>query len=162
MPHLLVLVALEALPRVAEARGVAARLIGDWAVRGDPVRLRVDVDDPTGVVDRVVVMLIVDEAHTLTATASRSPYEVSFPAQEVWGPSPVSLAAKVELIGRRGGLLLTLGDPFPSDLEIVDRATAESRIRDWAEADARESEPFPSTWWWGSTDEREALRGCAR
>ena len=128
-------------PATAFAQGIAARLVDTWATRGEPVIVEAEVDDPIAVVDRVVFELAVD-GRVQTATVTSAPWVAVFPAASVWPFEPERLELSAELLGRRGGILLGLGVPFPKQLDVLDPAESAQRRRDFARRIEAE-EAFP-------------------
>jgi hypothetical protein len=134
---------LSALPARA-APGIAVRLVDTWATRGEPLRVEAIVDDPVGVVDRIAFELARDGEWVATATATGAPWTATFVADVIWPHAPQRLELRARALGRRGGVLLDVGRPFPLELDILDPVAAAERRRDLTAASSEE-EPFPVT-----------------
>lgn len=127
----------------ASAQSIQARFPSLWATRGRDLQVSVDVDDASGAVQEARYTLTVDGLRTLTATASRdSGFVATFPAAEVWSDEAERLELSAELLGRRGGLILSLGEPFPLPLDILTPIEAEQRLADLT---PEAPEPFQPT-----------------
>jgi hypothetical protein len=119
----------------AAAQGVSARFANDAATVGRDVEVHLEVDDAAGVVARVQLELRRPDQATWTATAAAARpdggWVATFPAQEVWGAGPVPghLELRALLYGRRGGLLMVLGELDPFEMDALPPALAEARRR---------------------------------
>lgn len=127
-----------AAPAEALAQGLSARFSNQVATLGAPLTVVVEVDDPNRVVHRVQVELRRPDAVTWTATAAHprpddpQRWEARLEAEALWprdAPAPETLELRALLYGRRGGLLMVLGelDPFVMDVMTPARAAARRR-----------------------------------
>ncbi|MCA9554675.1 MAG: hypothetical protein KC933_31890 [Myxococcales bacterium] len=125
----------------AAAQGVSARFGNDVATIGRPVEVNLEVEDPAGVVDRVRVELRRADQATWTATAAvdlgEGQWQARFPA-DVWGAgeAPGHLELRALMYGRRGGLLMVLGELEPFEMDALPPALAEAREKALTRASA--------------------------
>ena len=127
------------LPDGAAASGLSARFDTQIVTQGEDVVIEVSVAAPREVVARVQVELRRPDQSTWTATSAaagaydpaRQIWRATYPAAAVWpaGPPPDVLEARALLYGRRGGLMLVVGEIAPYELDALPPALAEARRR---------------------------------
>jgi hypothetical protein len=112
----------------AWAQEVAASFPPAWATRGEDLQLSIRVDDPLRVVRSVRYFVTLDGSEVRTATASiDTEFRTILPAEELWRTSPETLTLRAELLGRRGGLISTLGEPVPLRIDILTPLASDRR-----------------------------------
>lgn len=139
LARLALLLALAA-PGLAQAQGLSARFSNQVATLGAPLDVEVLVEDPIRAVDRVKVELRRADDATWTATTaatradsgSTRTWVARYDAAALWPAdrgAPKSLELRALLYGRRGGLLLVIGEiePFEMDVLTPDRAAMRAR-----------------------------------
>lgn len=131
----LLLLVFTLLPMGAQAQGVSARFSNQVAIQGQDVEVEVLLEDPAQVVTRIQVELrrptdATWTATTAAATASRERWVSTFPASIVWASPPAdTLEVRALLYGRRGGLILVVGELEPFEMDALPPALAEARRR---------------------------------
>ena len=115
------------------AQGISARFGDDPAIIGRDVELRVEVDDPLGIAAAVEIDLRRPTGPWWTQRAVRTApghrwWTATFSSTAVW-PSvePGQLEARARIYGRRGGILLVLGDLEPVEIPAISGAEARRR-----------------------------------
>lgn len=136
----LLLTCLLALPCVASAQ-VSARFSNQVATHGQDLGVRLLVEDPANVVHSIQVELRRPlEAVWTATTAQAQPHTdpgprkwiATFAAEQVWptdNPPPSSVEVRALLYGRRGGLLLVVGEIEPFEMDALAPSKAAARTR---------------------------------
>lgn len=134
-------------PELAQAQagrpGISARFVPLAATIGEELRVRLEVDDPTETIQSATLELLRDEREDwLRRPALRRPgpgvtssWEGTFTSTTVWNPGglgvrqPERLLLRARLYGRRGGLILTLGELDPLEVDVLTPKESEARAR---------------------------------
>lgn len=131
----ILLLAVTSASPAALAQGVSARFGNDVATVGRDVAVSLEVEDPSEVVARVTVELRRPDEATWTATSAHAQadgrWQATFLADAVWrtGPAPAVLELRALMYGRRGGLVLVLGELSPFEMDALPPALAAARTR---------------------------------
>lgn len=132
------------LPCLAQAQGVSARFSNQAATQGLPLRVDVEVEDPSGVVTRVMVEIRLENQATWTSTLAQ-PHEAGrwsaqFSATQLWpeGRAPAEvLELRALLYAKRGGLVMVLGEIEPFQMDALPPALAAARQQALGRAQVR-------------------------
>ncbi len=136
----LLLTCLLSLPCVASAQ-VSARFSNQVATHGQDLGVQLLVEDPGSVVHSIQVELRRPLEAVWTATTARAQplttsgpqsWIATFPAEQVWptdNPPPSSVEVRALLYGRRGGLLLVVGEIEPFEMDALAPSKAAARTR---------------------------------
>ncbi len=124
------------LPCLAQAQGVSARFSNQVATQGRPLRVDLEVDDPSGVVTKVQVEFRFADQATWTSTlaieGAPSHWSAQFSSAELW-PIDRAYAEIIELrallYAKRGGLVLVLGEIEPFRMDALPPVLAAARQR---------------------------------
>lgn len=118
--------------------GVSARFTNRVAVWGQPVTVELWVVDPAESVSSAVFTLRTDRGSWRPQAGIKGPggtWSTTFERAHVWASSgeapaqPLTLGVRAELFGRRGGLILTVGDsPFEMDVLTAKQAARRARL----------------------------------
>ncbi|MCK6544786.1 hypothetical protein L6R52_02890 [Myxococcota bacterium] len=149
IPLAVVAVAVTATASVAHAQGLAARFGHLRAVEGEPLVVRVELDDPACrtasmpcLVDTIgaveVELRTIDGGPWIPALAEREGtsawWRATFPAaslpRRADPTTPARIEVRARVTGTRGGVLLELGGDEPLDVEVV--TAPEARVLDRA------------------------------
>lgn len=135
--------------------GISARFVPFSATVGEEVQVELEVEDPTETIQNATIELLRDEREgwiqrTATQRPGPGPTQIwsgTYTSTSVWATGglgvrqPERLLVRAKLFGRRGGLILSLGELDPLEVDVLTPAEAQARSRVFA-ATAPEEDPL--------------------
>ena len=126
-----------AAPAQAAPQGLSARFGNLVATLGEDFSPRLEITDPLGVVDRVLLEARPrGEARWRRTDATRAEsgdwWQGTFTSTSIYathGAEPEALELRAKVFGKRGGLLLDLGGLEPLDVPVLTKPEVEQRER---------------------------------
>lgn len=114
-------------PAVAWGQGVSARFGSTVATFGEDFEVRVEVGDSIGAIDRIEVdVRTPDSLDWITRNADRTEragwWSATFTSTTVWKnkrTQPDTVELRARLLGRRGGVILMLGEIEPLEVRVL-------------------------------------------
>lgn len=123
--------------------GISARFVPLSATVGEAVQVELEVEDPSGTIQNATIELLRDEREgwiSRQAVHRQGPgptqlWSGTYTSTTVWAPGglgvrqPERLLVRAKLYGRRGGLILSLGELDPLEVDVLTPAEAQARSR---------------------------------
>jgi hypothetical protein len=130
---------------------LSARFLPADATIGRDLVLQIEVDDAAEVIQRAEVEILKDERAGWTKQgATRSAglhgiatWSTTFTSTTVWeqsGRQPERILVRAKLYGRRGGLILSLGELDPLEVDVLSPSESEARARIFKPVEAETNE----------------------